>query len=233
MQWCADAHRVRRTDMAVRKAAKKKAVKKSAKKARKQTPPLTLPAFGLAEEILAGAQTDVTTGEAGGYQQELQDLIQQATSAESQGPEAGPHLHLVTFNLDTEEYGVDIESVQEIIRVGQITPVPNAAEVIEGVINLRGRVIPVINLRRKLSLADGTLTKNSRIMIVEAAAKVLGMLVDAVSQVLWMPVASVEAPPEEVERSKAYVRGIGKLDSRLIMLMDLESVLARDSSSPG
>lgn len=219
--------------MAVKKAVKKKAEKKPSKKTGKQKPPLTLPAYGLAEEILAGAQTDVITEEAGGSQPEPEDLLQQVAGAESQAPDASPQLHLVTFNLDTEEYGVDIESVQEIIRVGQITPVPNSAEVIEGVINLRGRVIPVINLRRKLNLADGTLTKNSRIMIVESVTKVLGMLVDAVSQVLWLPVASVETPPEEVERSKAYVRGIGKLDSRLIMLMDLESVLAKDSSSSG
>ena len=86
----------------------------------------------------------------------------------------------MTFNLDHEEYGVNIGSVQEIIRVGQITAVPNAPEFVKGVINLRGRVIPVLNLRRRLELSEEEAHQNSRIVVVESGTKVLGLLVDGV-----------------------------------------------------
>ncbi|HAK60421.1 MAG TPA: chemotaxis protein CheW [Nitrospiraceae bacterium] len=161
--------------------------------------------------------------------QELCGISQHALGPEPETQDSGPQVHLVTFTLEKEEFAVDIDRVQEIIRVGQITPVPNTPEFIDGVINLRGKVIPVFNLRRRLNLAEGALTKHSRIMIVETKTRVLGMLVDAVQQVLWLPAASVEAPPEEAGRTTAKVKGIGKLESRLIMLMDLDRVLAKEA----
>ena len=195
----------------------------------------SLPAFGLAEEIL-GKKTATEWGQeprvmGQGGEDSSHDAdkpVGKSIGLEPESREAGPQLHLVTFNLDREEFGVDIDRVQEIIRVGAITPVPNAPEFIRGVINLRGRVIPVLELRRRLDIAEGELTKHSRIMVVESKAKVLGMLVDAVSQVLWLPVSAVETPPEEVERTRTYVRGIGKVESRLIMLMDLDRVLEKE-----
>lgn len=147
------------------------------------------------------------------------------------GSAAAGEYHLVTFSLGREEYGVEIGSVQEIIRVGKITPMPNAPKFITGVINLRGRVIPVLDLRKRLDLADGALTKNSRIVVVESGAKVLGMLVDSVSQVFRIPGASVDDPPSEVDQRKACVRGIGKVDSRLIMIMDLNRTLEKDAAA--
>lgn len=205
-------------------AVRKNRGKGRQKNEEKQTAPgkIQLPAFGLAEEILGNAELTAQspTGEP--------RAADAGPRAAVPGPEnAGGELHLVTFRIDREEYGVEIGSVQEIIRVGQITSVPNAPEFIKGVINLRGRVIPVLNLRRRLDLPDGTLTKHSRIMVVESGAKVLGMLVDGVSQVLRLPIASVDEPPGEVEQAKAYVRGIGKVDSRLIMIMDLSKALAK------
>lgn len=208
------------------------AVKKSVKRTRRKadekkpapSPKITLPAFGLAEEIL-------------GMSSENKDQVNgRDSAAELRTPNSepatsstGPTLHLVTFSVDGEEYGVDIGSVQEIIRVSQITAVPNAPDFVRGVINLRGRVIPVLNLRKRLDLADGMLTKNSRIMIVECGTKVLGLLVDSVAQVIRIPIASVDAPPGEVEGVKAFVKGIGKIDSRLIMIMELDKVLAKET----
>lgn len=223
---------------AAKKTAKGKAKSRTAapggtKKARGTKAASTktsLPAFGLAEDIL-GKQAAGTASEPAerNRREEISEGQDQRTfDGDGAAQEAGPQLHLVTFNLDREEYGVDIDRVQEIIRVGAITPVPNAPEFIRGVINLRGRVIPVLELRRRLDIAEGQLTKNSRIMVVESKAKVLGMLVDAVSQVLWLPVSAVESPPEEVERTRTYVRGIGKVESRLIMLMDLDRVLEKE-----
>ncbi len=214
------------------------AVKKTARKggrrgrADKTAPPkVELPAFGLAEEILVSAGA---AGAEGGRErtEELQSTIA-PTEAHTPQPavDAGPEHHLVTFNLDHEEYGVNIGSVQEIIRVGQITAVPNAPEFVKGVINLRGRVIPVLNLRRRLELSEGKLTKNSRIVVVEAGAKVLGLLVDGVSQVLRIPASSVDLPPAESDQTRTYIRAIGKVDSRLIMLMDLDKVLAKDGKA--
>jgi purine-binding chemotaxis protein CheW len=123
---------------------------------------------------------------------------------------------------------VDIGRVQEIIRVGHITSVPNAPEFIRGVINLRGKIIPVIDLRRRMALPETPVTKLTRIMVVEAGPKVLGLLVDRVSQVIRVPMTAVDAAPDEFDESRGFVRGIGKIESRLIMIMELDRVLAKD-----
>lgn len=214
------------------------AVKKTARKSGKQgragkaaSPKVTLPAFGLAEEILGSP--GAAGVEKGSERTEELQSASAPTEARTPQPaaEAGPEHHLVTFNLDHEEYGVNIGSVQEIIRVGQITAVPNAPEFVKGVINLRGRVIPVLNLRRRLELSEGKLTKNSRIVVVESGTKVLGLLVDGVSHVLRIPASSVDLPPAESDQTRTYIRAIGKVDSRLIMLMDLDKVLAKDGKA--
>jgi purine-binding chemotaxis protein CheW len=194
------------------------------------TPPkITLPAYGLAEDILGTQAGNADQGER--IKAETTHSTEPNISAEQSASrvprDAGPTLHLVTFSLDGEEYGVDISSVHEIIRVSQITAVPNAPDFVKGVINLRGRVIPVLNLRKRLAMTEGVLTKNSRIMVVECSAKILGLLVDGVSHVIRIPAASVDTPPGEVEGTKTFVKGIGKIDSRLIMIMELDKVLAK------
>ena len=221
-----------------KKPVEKKRVKKGVNRKAVKGHPLsqtTLPASGLAEEILNGTAAEVTgQGSAGrGNEAEFEKLHAEGfdrsyADTDLQAPGVGPQLHLVTFNVDQEEYGVNIDRVHEIIRVGQITPVPNIPEYITGVINLRGRIIPVLDLRKKLNLPEGERTKHSRIMVVEAGVKILGMLVDAVSQVFWLPIASTEEAPWEDERAKGYVKSIGKHDSRLIMLIDLDKVLEKD-----
>jgi purine-binding chemotaxis protein CheW len=142
--------------------------------------------------------------------------------------------HLATFFLSGEEYGVDVRLVQEIIRVSEITQVPRAPEFIKGVINLRGRVIPVLDLKRKLGLGEVVAARQSRIVVVKVRDRLVGLLVDGASQVLKVPVASVEAAPEEVVEIDAnYLRGVAKLENRLIILMDLAKVLALELREGG
>jgi len=220
--------------MAAKKKGKK--VARGADKASSAPPKMTLPAFGLAEEILGmtNAAGEMRHEEIRGNEvSELQtkpalERLNRGNS-EPATSNTGPTLHLVTFSVDGEEYGIDISSVQEIIRVSQITAVPNAPDFVRGVINLRGKVIPVLNLRKRLELPDGVLTKNSRIMVVECGARVLGLLVDGVSHVIRIPTASVDTPPGEVDGTIAFVKGIGKIDSRLIMIMELDKVLSKEA----
>ncbi len=136
--------------------------------------------------------------------------------------------HIVTFNLG-EEYGVQISQVHEIVRVEGVTKVPNSPAYMEGVINLRGRVLPVLNLRKRLNLSAREIGKDSRIMVTEVNGKVLGLLVDGVSQVIRVPAGFVEDAPEEVlEVDTDYITGVGKLKERLIILLDLEKLLRRE-----
>ena len=137
-------------------------------------------------------------------------------------------LQLVTFNIAEEEFGVDILSVQEIIRLMQITVVPRAPACIEGVINLRGKVIPVIDMRKRFNLPAIERDSHTRIIVMEfGASKIVGFLVDAVSEVLRVPANTVDAAPAVVSGVGAeYIKGVGKLDDRLLILLDLDRLLA-------
>jgi purine-binding chemotaxis protein CheW len=135
--------------------------------------------------------------------------------------------HLATFFLGREEYGVDVRLVQEIIRVTEITPVPRAPAFINGVINLRGRIIPVVDLRKKLGLGEVAIARASRIVVVKIKDRLVGLLVDGASQVLKVPVSTIEAAPDEVtEIDATAIRGVAKLPGRLIILMDLTRTLS-------
>jgi purine-binding chemotaxis protein CheW len=137
--------------------------------------------------------------------------------------------HLVTFNLG-EEYGVQIGQVQEIVRVEGITRVPNSPSYMEGVINLRGRVLPVLNLRKRLRLEEAERGREARIVVTEVGDKVIGLLVDAVSQVIKVSSQAVEVTPEEVlEVDTDYITGVAKVKERLIILLDLERLLRREN----
>ncbi len=135
-------------------------------------------------------------------------------------------LQLVSFLIGNEEYGVDILYVQEINRMIQITKVPNAPDFVDGVINLRGRVIPVIDLRSRLNLPKKEHDKNTRIIVVEVNSKTVGFIVDAVNEVLRIPKNITEAPPELVSNvNSEYIKAVGKLEDRLLILLDLQKVL--------
>lgn len=135
---------------------------------------------------------------------------------------------VVVFELGREAYGVDIAKVHEIIRMQTITTVPRAPQFVEGVINLRGKVIPVVDLRRRLGQPAAEATRATRIVVVDIGVHTVGMIVDAVSEVLRVPAGAVEPPSSLVTTvDSEYLRGIAKLDDRLIILLDLEKVLTR------
>jgi purine-binding chemotaxis protein CheW len=140
-------------------------------------------------------------------------------------------LQLVSFNIGEEEFGVDILKVQEINRMLDVTRVPNAPEYVDGVINLRGKVIPIIDLRRRFGMERKEHDKNTRIVVVELSGKVVGFVVDAVSEVLRIPKSVTEPPPPIVAGVEAeYITAVGKLDDRLLILLELEKVLSGDDA---
>lgn len=136
-------------------------------------------------------------------------------------------LQLVSFEINDEEFGVDIQKVKEINRMVEVTRVPNAPEYVEGVINLRGKVIPIVDLRRRLEMPEKEYDKNTRIIVVELETKVIGFIVDSVSEVLRIKKEITEAPPPMVAGiDSEYITAIGKLDDRLLILLDLERILS-------
>lgn len=135
-------------------------------------------------------------------------------------------LQLVSFMIGEEEFGVDILKVQEINRMSDVTRVPNAPEYVDGVINLRGKVIPIIDLRRRFGIERRDHDKNTRIVVVQLQGKVVGFVVDAVREVLRIPGSVTEPPPAAVaDVNSEYITAVGKLDDRLLILLDLEKVL--------
>ncbi len=136
-------------------------------------------------------------------------------------------LQLVSFKIGDEEFAVDILKVQEINRMFEVTRVPNAPEHIEGVINLRGKVIPIIDLRSRFGMARKDKDKNTRIIVVEVSGKIVGFVVDAVREVLRIP-KSITEPTPKIATSVAtdYITAVGKLDDRLLILLDLDKVLS-------
>ena len=140
-------------------------------------------------------------------------------------------LQLVSFNIGDEEFGVDILKVHEINRMVDVTRVPNMPEYIDGVINLRGKVIPIIDLRRRFGMPRKEKDKNTRIVVVELAGRVLGFVVDAVSEVLRIPKSVTEPPPPIIAGIEAeYITAIGKLENRLLILLDLDKVLTNSET---
>jgi purine-binding chemotaxis protein CheW len=136
-------------------------------------------------------------------------------------------LQLVGFRLGEEEYGVDILKVQEINRMLTISKIPNAPEYVEGMINLRGKVIPIINLRSRFHLEKRDRNKQTRIIVVNVGGKTLGVEVDSVSEVLRLPSDTIEPAPSIAagERQK-YITGVGKIGDRLLILLDLEKLFS-------
>ncbi len=141
-------------------------------------------------------------------------------------------LQLVTFTIGHEEFGVDILAVQEIIRTMEITKVPKAPHFVEGVINLRGKVIPIIDLRSRFRMSSKKHDKSTRIIVLEISGMIVGFVVDAVSEVLRVRSSTVEPPPPVVAGIESeYISGIGKLDDRLLILLDLNKLLGGEEMS--
>lgn len=138
---------------------------------------------------------------------------------------------LVTFGLGSEEFGVDIMLVQEIIRIPPITRVPKAPEYVEGVINLRGNVIPVVSLRTRFGMERVEESDLSRIIVLQVQNKVFGIRVDAVTEVLRLDTESIEPPPPvALGVDSHFIRGVGKIGERLLILLNLEYVMGGEMS---
>jgi purine-binding chemotaxis protein CheW len=136
---------------------------------------------------------------------------------------------LVIFALAAEAYGVDIGTVREIIRMQDITHVPNTPDFVEGVINLRGNVIPVVDLRKRFGVAVGEQTKDSRIVVVDIRGEDIGLMVDAVTEVMRLTGDAIEPASDLITTEDSYyISGIAKLGDELLILLDLDKVLSKE-----
>ena len=134
---------------------------------------------------------------------------------------------LVVFDLANEHYGVNIAAVESIIKLQAITVVPHAPRFVEGVTNLRGKVLPVIDLRKRFGLAASAPTKASRIIVIEVLGATMGVVVDGVSEVLRVNMDTIEPPsPLVTTAESAFITGIAKIGERLVILLDLGRVLS-------
>jgi purine-binding chemotaxis protein CheW len=141
-------------------------------------------------------------------------------------------MQLVSFRLGQEEYGIEITKVQEIILMGEITRVPQTPEYIKGLINLRSTVIPIVDLRLRFGLPRGEQTDETRIMVVNVAGKTIGIIVDAVSEVLRISHEQIAPPPPTVAGlGREYLTGLVKLDNRLLILLDIDKILTREQAA--
>jgi purine-binding chemotaxis protein CheW len=143
---------------------------------------------------------------------------------------AGELIQLVSFNLEKEEYGINVLTVREIIRMLNITRVPNTPHYVEGVINLRGKVIPIISLRRKFDLPEAEYDKRTRIMVMEVVGEMMGFIVDEVSEVIRISEREIQPPPPVVSSGieQECMSGVINQAERLLVLLDLEKMFTAD-----
>jgi purine-binding chemotaxis protein CheW len=139
-------------------------------------------------------------------------------------------LHIVGFQVGRETYGVPITSLHEIVRVPEITAVPDGPDYLEGVINLRGKIVSVMDLRKRFGEKGVLLRKNNRILVVESGGKLAGLIVDSASEVLKIPAEDVDPPPAVFQDGGLNcVTGLGKVKGRLVVLLDMSKLLSPGS----
>jgi len=134
-------------------------------------------------------------------------------------------LQLVTFRLASEEYGLPITKVREINRLVPVTKLPQTPSFMEGIINLRGRIIPVIDLRKRFEMSVAAHDDDTRIIIVDISGQIVGVTVDAVVEVVRLNTGNIEPSPANVVVDAQYIEGVGKIDDRLIILLNIDKVL--------
>lgn len=135
-------------------------------------------------------------------------------------------LQWVTFRLENETYGVNVMQVQEVLRYTEIAPVPGAPSYVLGIINLRGNVVTVIDTRNRFGLAGTEVTDNTRIVIIEAESHVVGILVDAVAEVVYLRQSEIEtAPNVGNDESAKFIQGVCHKNDQLLILVDLDKLL--------
>ena len=140
---------------------------------------------------------------------------------------------LVIFRLGTEYFGVDIDTVESIVKLQPVTIIPHTPDFMDGVTNLRGAILPVIDLHKRFGMNDeSTKTKESRIIVVAVESHRVGLVVDAVSEVLHIPEDAIEPPPSMISSvDSSFITGIAKLDDRLVILLDMPQVLSFQEQS--
>ena len=144
-------------------------------------------------------------------------------------PRRAAELQLLTFQLDGQEYALEIGHVVQVVRMVAVTRAPKAPDFVEGMINLRGKVIPVINIRRRCGLVDKAYDLNTQLLIARAGGRQMALMVDVVSEVLSMPADALE-PPEDIGAAMKHVRSVGKLGDRLILIIEPGSLLSDDEA---
>ncbi|UZJ45251.1 chemotaxis protein CheW [Marinimicrobium sp. C6131] len=138
-------------------------------------------------------------------------------------------LQWVTFRLDGETYGINVMQVQEVLRYSEIAPVPGAPPYVLGIINLRGNVVTVIDTRHRFGLAEGEVTDNTRIVIIETDNHVIGIMVDSVAEVVYLNQSEIEtAPNVGNEESAKFIQGVCHKNDELLILIDLNKLLTNE-----
>jgi len=157
----------------------------------------------------------------------MAEEIMEYISSENSSDAAEELLQLVSFKIGEEEFGVDILHVREINRMVDITRVPKSPEYVEGVINLRGKVIPIVSLRKRMGMPEKEQDKDTRIVVVELEDQLIGFVVDAVSEVLRISKRITEPPPKTATGMDVeYITGIAKMEDRLLILLNLDRLLS-------
>lgn len=139
-------------------------------------------------------------------------------------------MNILVFTIGDKEYGAAITQVREVIRLGQILSIPDAPDFVEGLINRRGRVIPLINARKKFGLPAQELNRSNRIVITQVDSHVIGVIVDKVSSVIALGKEQIQ-PPDEILKEARYLTGVGKFLNRLILIIDIERFLSNEDKA--
>ena len=157
-------------------------------------------------------------------QLEQQHIESQDTTVDSEDS-----TNLVTFRLGTGEYAIDIMQAKEIIKMEKITLIPNAPDFVEGVINLRGNIIPIIDLKKRFNLEETDGDKNTGIIIVKIEDVDMGIIIDSISKVVSMANSDIQPPPPMLSGiGQKYIKGVGKLEDKLLVVLDLEKLFSSD-----
>ncbi|SFM25712.1 chemotaxis protein CheW [Methanolobus profundi] len=140
---------------------------------------------------------------------------------------------LVIFSLGVEEFGINIMQVQEIIRMPEITRIPRSPEYVKGVINLRGKIIVVMDLDKRFGMSTQEITDESRIVVVDIDGTIVGLVVDSVSEVIRLNSSSIEQTPEIISQkiNAEYLNGVGKLEDRLLILLNLKNIVSETAAA--